>query len=108
MKDPKFYLKHIIGAINKIRKYTKGLDEQEFMQNELINDAVVRNIEIIGEAVKNLPKDFTTKHKEIPWKDIAGMRDRIVHFYFGLDYNLVWLTVKKDIPELATKIRKLL
>ncbi len=107
-KDPKLYLGHIIEAINRINKYTKGLSKDEFLKNILIEDATVRNIEIIGEAVKNLPGDFKKKHKEIPWKDIAGMRDRIAHFYFGIDYDLVWDTIEKDIPELKKKIQKLI
>jgi len=107
-KDPKLYLGHIIEAINRINKYTKGLSKDEFLKNNLVKDATVRNIEIIGEAVKNLPDDFKKKHKEIPWKDIAGMRDRIAHFYFGIDYGLVWDTIEKDIPELKKKIQKLI
>ena len=86
MKLPELYLGHILEAITKIKHYTGGMDEADFLGNELVKDAVVRNIEIIGEAVKNLPEDFTEKHKDVPWKDIAGMRDRIVHFYFGVDY----------------------
>jgi uncharacterized protein with HEPN domain len=107
-KDPKFYLGHIRDSINNINKYTKGLEKGDFLKNNLVQDAVVRNIEIIGEAVKNLPKEFTNKHKDVPWKDISGMRDRIAHFYFGIDYALVWDTVKKDIPELKKQIQKLL
>ena len=107
-KDPKLYLGHIIEAINRINKYTKGLEKGKFLKNNLVKDATVRNIEIIGEAVKNLPDDFKKRHKEIPWKDIAGMRDRIAHFYFGIDYNLVWDTIEKDIPELKKKIQRLM
>jgi len=107
-KDPNFYLVHIIEAISKIYKYTGNLDKHAFLRKEIAQDAVVRNIEIIGEAIKNLPEDFKKKHKNIPWKDIAGMRDRIAHFYFGVDFELVWDTVKKDVPELEKKIRKLI
>jgi uncharacterized protein with HEPN domain len=107
-KDATFYLEHIIESIDKIHKYTKDLSKEEFLKNELVKDGVVRNIEIIGEAAKNLPKDFREKHKDVPWKDISGMRDRIAHFYFGIDYELVWLTVKNDVPELEKKIRVLL
>ena len=82
------------------------MGEEEFLENELVQDAVVRNIEIIGEAVKNIPEDFKKKQNEVPWKDIAGMRDRIAHFYFGIDYELVWLTVKEDIPSLERKIKQ--
>lgn len=106
-KDPKLYLGHILEAINKIQSYTRGMDRQDFHGNDLVQDASVRNIEIIGEAVKNLPRDFKSRNKEVPWNDIAGMRDRIVHFYFGLDYDLVWDTILRDIPELKKKIRKL-
>ena len=107
-KDPTFYLDHIMEAINKINKYSKGMDSHEFLKNTLVQDATVRNIEIIGEAVKNLPHDFKKKNKDIPWKDIAGMRDRIAHFYFGIDYRLVWDTIKKDIPELKKRIQALI
>ncbi|MBI5227079.1 DUF86 domain-containing protein [Candidatus Micrarchaeota archaeon] len=107
-KDPNFYLGHVIEAIEKIQKYTKGFDRSDFLENELVQDAVVRNIEIIGEAVKNLPNDFKKKHSNVPWRDIAGMRDRIVHFYFGIDFELVWDTIETDIPELEKKISKLI
>ena len=107
-KNPNFYLSHIVEAIKKINKYTKGLRKEEFLEKDIVQDAVVRNIEIIGEAVKNLPREFKEKHKDTPWKDTAGMRDRIVHFYFGIDLQLVWNTIKDDIPELEKRIRKLL
>lgn len=107
-KDQNFYLNHILDSISKIYEYTKQLDKEDFLKNDLVKDAVVRNIEIIGEAAKNLSKDFKEKHKEIPWKDISGMRDRIVHFYFGVDQELVWTTVKSDIPDLEKKIRGLI
>ncbi len=106
-KDPRFYLGHILDAIEKINRYTEGMDEADFLENDLVEDAVVRNIEIIGEAVKNLPEDFKAKHGDLPWKDIAGMRDRIAHFYFGIDFELVWLTVTRDIPALKEKIGEL-
>jgi len=106
-KDPDFYIEHILEAIGKIKKFTQGLDKAEFLENELVKDAVVRNIEIIGEAVKNLPDGFKKVHPEIPWKDISGMRDRIVHFYFGLDFDVVWDTIKNDLPDLEKKMRNL-
>ncbi len=97
IKEPDFYLSHIIEAIGKVRKYTKGFERDDFLQNELVQDAVVRNIEIIGEAAKNLPDEFKKKHSNIQWRDISGMRDRIVHFYFGIDFELVWDTIETDI-----------
>lgn len=108
MKDQTVYLKHIIEAIDKIKMYTKGMDRESFLKNEMAMDAVVRNIEIIGEATKNLSEDFRKKHEEIPWKDIAGMRDCIVHFYFGLDYDLVWEVIERDLPAFEKKIMKIL
>lgn len=108
MKNPKIYLNHILISINKIEGYTKGMKKLNFIKNNLICDAVVRNIEIIGEAVKNLPMDFRKKYNYVPWKDIAGMRDRIVHFYFGIDYNLVWEVVVKDLPRLKKQIEHIL
>lgn len=107
-KDPGIYLEHILEAINKISRYVEGMSEDDFLKDELVRDAVVRNIEIVGEAVKNLPADYRDKHDAVPWKDIAGMRDRIAHFYFGIDYGLVWLTVRKDLPELERTVRRLL
>ncbi len=107
-KDHKIYLEHILEAINKTETYVRKLDKNDFLKNNLVQDGVVRNIEIIGEAVKNIPSDFKNRNRSIPWRDIAGMRDRIVHFYFGLDYELVWDTVKKDLPILKNEIKKLL
>ncbi len=108
MKSPSLYLEHVLEAIAKILEYTNGMDEEEFLANELVKDGVVRKIEIIGEAIKNLPPDFKEKHKQVPWKDIAGMRDRIIHSYFDVDYKIVWATVQKDIPELERLVRNLL
>ena len=79
------------------------MKEDEFLSNEMSKDAVVRNIEIIGEATKNLDEPFKKKYSKIEWKEIVGMRDRIVHFYFGLDFHLVWQTVKNDLPQLEKK-----
>ena len=107
-KDPEIYLGHILEAIEKIKKFSKDMDRDEFLENDLVMDAVVRNIEIIGEAIKNLPEEFKKENPEIPWRDIAGMRDRIVHFYFGLDFEVIWDTVQIDIPDLEKKIRKVL
>jgi uncharacterized protein with HEPN domain len=106
-KNPEFYLGHVLESIEKIKKFTDGMNKSEFFENDLVIDAVIRNIEIIGEAIKNLPQDFKKKHKDIPWKDISGMRDRIVHFYFGLDLDVIWDTIQVDIPDLEKKIRGL-
>lgn len=108
MKDQMIYLRHMLDAIQRIKDYTNNIDAKEFLKNNLVEDAVVRNIEIIGEASKNLSTEFKKKHPEVPWKDIAGMRDRIVHFYFGLDFGLVWNVVENDLPKLEKAIVKIL
>lgn len=102
------YLFHIRDAIARIEKYSKEITEKEFEKNELIQDAVIRQLEIIGEAVKQLSKSFTRVNNHINWKDIAGMRDKLIHDYLGVDIKLVWQTVVKDIPQLKKAILKLI
>lgn len=95
-------------CIAKILKYTEGYDSNRFFKDEKTIDAVVRNIEIIGEATKHLPDEIKDLDAQIPWKAIAGMRDKLVHDYFGVDIQFVWNTVKDDIPLLLDKITALL
>ncbi len=95
-------------CIEKILSYTKGMSEEQFLKNEIVQDAVIRNFEVIGEAVKQLSKDFRIEHDYIPWKDIAGMRDILIHDYIGVDIEAVWATVQKYIPELKNNIDNLL
>ena len=101
------YLKHILDAISRINEYIQNLDHDKFMINNLIQDGVIRQLEIIGEATKRLSKDFTQRYPEIPWKDIAGMRDKLIHGYFGVDLDAVWDTAKKDIPKLNGKFEEI-
>lgn len=107
-KDPKIFLRHIIESIEYIEKYTRGKRENNLRENQELQDAVVRRIEIIGEAVKNLPADFKKKYPEIKWRKITGMRDMMVHEYFGVDLKIVWKTVKRDIPLLKKDAQKIL
>ena len=79
-----------------------------FLLDSKTQDAVVRNIEIIGEATKNLPNDFKKKYKDIDWKNIAGMRDKIIHFYFGVKWDIVWSVIKDKIPKFKTQIENIL
>lgn len=102
------YLQDMRDCIVKILSYTKGYDYNRFAKDEKTIDAVVRNIEIIGEASKHLPDDIKGLDSQIPWKAIAGMRDKLVHDYFGVDKRFVWNTVKEDIPFLNDKIVNLL
>ena len=83
-------------------------DYDEFKNNRMLQDAVIREIEIIGEATKNLSMGFRNKHSNIPWRQIAGMRDKLIHGYFGVDVDAVWDTVMKDIPSLKEKLQKII
>lgn len=103
-RDPAILLDDIRRAIDKIAKYTSGLSKQSFISNEMVVDAVVRNLEVIGEAAKRLPESFQNKHPEIPWRQIAGLRNRIVHHYFGLDLEIVWNVISSDLKDLAKRL----
>lgn len=100
MKDDNIYINHILDSIKLIEEYLEGVDYDEFIEESLIQDAVIRNIEIIGEASKRLSKKYTNKHSEIPWKYICGMRDKLIHDYFGVDMDEVWKTATDDIQDL--------
>ena len=104
MKDDLAYIQHILDCIRKIKEYTSNLSKIEFSDNELVQDAVIRNIEIIGEATKNVSTNLKQNYDEIPWKEMAGMRDKLIHDYMGVD--VVWKTIENDIPVLDNMIRK--
>ncbi len=106
-KDPKIFLEHILESIGEIEKNINGLSEIKFSESTVIQDAVARRLEIIGEAVKNMPDAFKKQHIKISWKKIAGLRDILIHQYFGVDMGLVWQIAKKDIPKLKKQILNL-
>jgi uncharacterized protein with HEPN domain len=108
MKDDTVYLKHISDAITQIESYTHQKPFEEFIGNRMLQDAVVRQLEIIGEAGKNLSDDFRRLHPTIPWSEIVGMRNRIVHDYLNVDMEIVWDIVSHDLPVLKMKIAALL
>jgi uncharacterized protein with HEPN domain len=94
------YIRHILEATNRILEYTSGIDRSSFLALPMVQDAVVRQLEIIGEAVKHLSVEFRDAHPSVRWRDIAGMRDKLVHDYFGVDMEAVWRTVADDVPPL--------
>lgn len=104
-KDDLAYLDHILLCIRKIKKYVKGLSKDEFIKNDMIQDAVIRNFEIIGEASKNISPEFKKKFPDVPWKEIAGMRDKLIHHYMGVDIEVIWKSVKQDIPSLTKELK---
>lgn len=106
-KDISIFIEHILESIKNIESFTKGISDESFLKNREKQNAVVRELEIIGEAVKNIPNTFKNKYPEIPWKDIAGTRDKIIHHYFGVDLNIVLEIIKKDIPELKEEMQKI-
>ncbi len=108
IRDDSVYLHHILDAINQIEEYAAGLDHEAFMSSRLVQDGVIRQIEIIGEATKNLTETVKDRHPEIPWKDIAGMRDKLIHQYFGVDLEAVWETVVHDLPAFKDVISSIL
>ena len=102
------YLQHILDAIDRIEQYVQGLDRATFDKNLLVQDGVIRQLMVVGEAVKLLSDDLRANHADIPWSRIARMRDRLVHRYFGIDIETVWLTVQDDLPVLRTEIEAIL
>ena len=102
------YLGDICEAINRIRAYASEIDYEEFLGDQKTQDAVIRNLEIIGEAIKNLSNTVRKGHPQIPWKDLAGMRDKMIHHYFGLNYEIVWTIIKKELPQLLPQMKKIL
>jgi len=104
MKRDSVYLQHILDAIINIEKFLENVTKEEFLKNVEKQYAVLRGLEIIGEAAKNLSREFKKNYPRIPWKEISGMRDKLIHQYFGVNLSLVWETVKTKLPELKNQI----
>lgn len=101
------FLSDIKESIDKIEEYVQKMSFNDFEKDSKTVDAVVRNIEIIGEAAKNIPSEIRLKHVEIPWKEIVGSRSKAIHEYFGIDLEILWKTVIEDIPRLKKQIKKI-
>jgi uncharacterized protein with HEPN domain len=107
-KQNDVYLNHIIDAANQIEKYLKGFSYRKFIKNQLRIDAVIREFEIIGEAVSKINSQFKKKHKMVEWKLAKAMRNKLIHEYFEIDLKVIWQTSKKDIPKFKKQIEKIL
>lgn len=107
-RDNTVYLRHMLDAMTRVEEYLQGVDEQIFLERTMVQDAVIRQIEILGEAVRGLSNDLREQHRHIPWRVIAGMRDKLIHNYFGVDLQTVWLTATRDLPALKPEIQVIL
>jgi len=106
-RDSDLLIEDMLAAIRKIERYIEGMDQEQFGQDEKTVDAVARNLEILGEATRQLPEAFIAQFPEVPWRQMAGLRNRIVHDYFGLDLEIIWQVVRHDLPGLRAQLEGL-
>lgn len=106
-RESELYLQDILISIQRIEEYTKGLSSKDFEADWKTVDAVVRNLEIIGEAAKNMPEEIIEKYPEIPWNSMVSMRNKVIHEYFGVDVEILWKTIYEDLPLLKEEIGKI-
>ncbi len=106
--SPVEYLRHILDETDFLTKRFSGVSKEEFLNDETLKRASVRSLEIIGEAVKKLPGDFRSRYATFDWRAIGGMRDRLIHDYLGVDYDIVWDVVENKAPALASSIREII
>ncbi len=107
-RDPKFFLNDILESIDRIEAYTKGLTEEGFENDDEAKDAVLRRLSVIGEATKNIPSRIKEENREVPWKLMSGLRDVLVHEYFGVRNDTIWRTLKEDLPGVKKQVKAIL
>jgi len=108
MRNNRLYLKDILTAIESVEVFVKDMDFESFKDDDKTISAVIHKLEIIGEATKNIPDKIRVRYSSIPWKEMAGMRDKLIHFYFGIDYELVWKTIRNRLPEIKPLMAQIL
>ncbi|MFH1776192.1 MAG: DUF86 domain-containing protein [Candidatus Omnitrophota bacterium] len=106
-KEALVFIEHILENIEEIERFSKGISKKVLFTDKQKQYAIIRAIEIIGEAVKNLPKEFTKKYPEVLWREIVGTRDKLIHHYFGVDLEMILKIIKKDLPKLKKQIKKI-
>lgn len=108
-KDSQVFIAHILDAIVAVEKYTEGFDREKFLdkENRLVQDGVIRELEVIGEATRHLSEEIKKKNPNLPWREIGDMRNKLIHEYFGINLGVVWQTVVKDLPILKEAMEKL-
>ncbi|HOJ39505.1 MAG TPA: DUF86 domain-containing protein [bacterium] len=107
-RNYKLFLKDILTCLNKIDSFVGKMSFHEFMQDEKTKSAVVRELEVMGEAAKNIPPSIRQRYEDIPWSQMAKTRDKIIHFYFGVDYEIVWEVIRKRLPQIKPVVGKIL
>jgi len=107
-RDHRLFLADMLEAIEKIERYTHGLSREDLWQDDLVADAVVRNLEVIGEAARHVPEALRAAHPEIDWRRVVGLRNVVVHEYFAIDLDVVWVVIKKHLPQLKRVVRTML
>lgn len=107
-RDYSDYLQDIMDSVNAVEEFIKGIEYEDFKKDRKTIFAIIRGIEVIGEASKNIPKTIRSKYPEIPWKDMTGMRDKLIHEYFGVDIDTLWKTIQQDLPQLKILVLKVM